>query len=87
MAGAADPHRPPRASLPRPAVVVAVVLAAYRRAMAEGRLDPGAYRAARAAFLAAGGDPERAPSDIHRIVSAAARDHGGWFRRPTRART
>ncbi len=84
MAGAADTHRTPLASWPRPVVVVAVVLAAYRRAMAEGRLDPGAYRAA---FLAAGGDPERAPSDIHRIVSAAARDHGGWFRRPTRART
>ena len=87
MVGAADTHRTPLASWPRPVVVVAVVLAAYRRAMAEGRLDPGAYRAARAAFLAAGGDPERAPSDIHRIVSAAARDHGGWFRRPTRART
>ena len=66
-------------------MTVAVVLA-YRKAMADGGLDPEAYRAARDAFLAAGGDPERAPSEVPRIVSAAARDHGDWFWRPVRER-
>ena len=39
-------------------------------------LDPEAYGAALAAYLAEGGDPERAPSDIPQIVAAASRDHG-----------
>ena len=49
---------------------------AYRKAIAEGGLDPEAYRAALAAYLAAGGDPAQAPSDIPSIVAAATRDHG-----------
>ncbi len=79
-----DTHRTVLTAWPRP-LVVAVVLA-YRRAMIEGGLDPEAYRAALAAYLAEGGDPERAPSDIPQIVAAASRDHGDWFWRPVRER-
>ena len=79
-----DTQQTVRTAWPRP-LVVAVVLA-YRRAMIEGGLDPEAYRAALAAYLAEGGDPERAPSDIPQIVAAASRDHGDWFWRPVRER-
>jgi hypothetical protein len=50
-----------------------------RATVGAGGLGPDAYRAARAAFIAAGGDPERAPHDIPLMVSAAARDHGERF--------
>ena len=79
-----DTHQTLLTAWPRP--LVAAVVLAYRRAMIEGGLDPEAYRVALAAYLAEGGDPEQAPSDIPRIVAAATRDHGGWFWRPVRER-
>ncbi len=61
------PHRPPHLGNPHPTpltswshpVVVAVVMA-YRTAHAEGRSDTQAWQEACVAFIAAGGNPERA---------------------------
>ena len=77
-------HRAPLTSWSRP-VVVATVLA-YRCSMGEQPWAPVADRAARAAFLAAGSDPELAARDVVLVVSAAARDHPDWFWRPARER-
>ena len=85
MAGANDTHRTtPLPPWPR-AVVVAVV-GAYRQSMGEQPWSTVADRAARAAFLAAGGDPERAAHDIPLILATAARGDSAWFWRPARAR-
>ena len=45
-----------------------------------------AYRAARDAFIAAGGDPDLASVEVPRIIGAAARDHSDWFWRPANER-
>ena len=79
-----DTHRTVLTAWHRPLEVATVL--AYRRAMIEGGLDPEAYRAALAAYLAEGGDPAQAPSDIPSIVAAATLDHGEWFWCPMRER-
>lgn len=79
-----NPHPLPLATWSRE-MVVGVVLA-YRKAHAEGRGDVQAWIDARAAYVAAGGDPERAGVDMPLIVSAAIRDHAEWFWRPVKAR-
>ncbi len=87
MAGANDTHRtasPPPPPWPR--TVVVAVVGAYRQSMGEQPWSTVADRAARGAFLAAGGDPERAAHDIPLILSTAARGHSAWFWRPARAR-
>ena len=57
----------PLSSWARPVVVAAAL--AYRTVLGERGEAMEAYRAATAAFLAAGGDPE----------AEAARDHPEWF--------
>ena len=52
----------------------------------EGLTDWEATPPVRAAYLAAGGDPERMATDIPEMVAAAARDHSEWFWRPARDR-
>ena len=79
-----ETHRAPLTSWSRP-VVVATVLA-YRRSMGEQPRALVADHAARAAFLAAGGDPGQAARDVVLIVAAAARDHPDWFWLPARER-
>ena len=59
---------------------------AYRRALGEQPRAPVADRAARAAFIAAGGDPALAGQDVPRIIAAASAEHGDWFWRPARER-
>jgi hypothetical protein len=41
-----------------------------------------ADKAARGAFIAAGGDPAQTAQDVPRIIGAATRDHSDWFWRP-----
>lgn len=65
-------------------LVVATVLA-YRKAMGDGLTDWEATPIVRAAYLAAGGDPEDKGA-VPEMVAAAARDHREWFWRPTRER-
>lgn len=79
-----ETHRTPIRSWPREMVRATVL--AYRAALGDGGLGPEAFQAAREAFIAAGGEPDRAPHDIPLMVSAAARDHGEWFWRPARER-
>ena len=79
-----DTHRVPLSSWARP-VVMAVALA-YRTVLGERGGAMEAYRAATAAFLAAGGDPEAGARDVVLIVAAVARDHPDWLYRPARER-
>lgn len=79
-----DPHRLPLTSWSRP-VVVATVLAYHLSVGAQPRAAV-ADRAARAAFVAAGGDPALAGRDVPLIVAAAARDHPDWLWWPARER-
>jgi hypothetical protein len=67
------------------AVVLATVLA-YRGSMGEQPHATVADKAAREAFVAAGGDPALAGQDVPRIIAAATRDHSEWFWRPARER-
>ena len=69
-----------------PRELIRAVALAYRRAMAEGGLDPEAAAAAREAFLAAGGDPDEAGSAIYIIIAEVTRLHSEWFWRPVKAR-
>ena len=80
-----DTHRTPLTSWSRP-VAVATVLACRNAMGAQPRAMVAYAAVAGAAFLAAGGDPQRAKRDVPRIVAAAARDHGEWFWRPSRER-
>jgi hypothetical protein len=66
--------------------VVRATVLAYRKAMGEGLTDWQAGPGTLAAYLAAGGDPERAERDIPEMIAAAARDHGEWFWRPAQLR-
>jgi hypothetical protein len=45
-----------------------------------------ADKAARKAFVAAGGDPALAARDVPKIIAAATREHSDWFWRPARER-
>lgn len=65
--------------------LVRATVLAYRKAMGEGLTDAQAWPLTREAYLAAGGDPERAATEIPEMVTAAARDHGDWFWRPAHA--
>ena len=67
------------------AVVVATVLA-YRRSMGEQDRATVADKAAVAAFIAAGGDPQLAAEDVPAIIGAATQEHSHWFWRPARER-
>ena len=66
-------------------VVVDTVLA-YRRSMGEQPESSVAYRAARDAFIGAGGDAELAPHEVPRIIGAASQEHSDWFWRPANER-
>jgi hypothetical protein len=66
--------------------VLRATVLAYRRAMGEGLTDWEAGPSVPAAFIAAGGQPELAPTQIPQMIAAAARDHGEWFWRPARER-
>jgi hypothetical protein len=81
------PGETTRTPLTRWSVEVArATVLAYRRAMGEGLDDWQSYPLTRAAYLAAGADPDAAPRAIPEIIAAAARDHGEWFWRPVRLR-
>jgi hypothetical protein len=67
------------------AVVVATVLA-YRRSMGEQNRATVADKAALAAFIAAGGDPQLAAQDVPAIIAAATREHSEWFWKLARER-
>ena len=71
-------------SWPRSVVVAAVL--AYRTSMGEQPESTVAYRAARDAFIAAGGDPNLAFIEVPQLIGAAARDHSDWFWRPANER-
>ena len=60
------------------AVVVATVLA-YRRSMGEQNRATVADKAAPAAFIAAGGDPQLAAEDVPAIIAAAPRNTATGF--------
>jgi hypothetical protein len=45
-----------------------------------------ADKAAREAFIAAGGDPALAGQDVPASIAAATREHSEWFWRPARER-
>jgi len=79
-----DPHRLPMTTWP--CELVRATVLAYRSAMAAGGLDPEATAAARAAYLAAGGDPAEIASAIHTIVAEVTRLRSEWFWRPVKAR-
>ena len=79
-----DTTRIPLSNWRREAVRATVL--AYRKAMGEGLTDWQATPHVLAAYLAAGGDPERMATDIPEMVAAAARDHSEWFWRPARDR-
>ncbi len=86
MTGAADTHRTPLSSWPRP-VAVATVLA-YRACMGERGEAMPAFKAgwrpsSRPAAIPAA---RRAARGVPLIVSAAARDHPDWLYRPARKR-
>ena len=66
-------------------VVVATVLA-YRRSMGEQDQAIVADKAAVAAFIAAGGDPQLAVKDVPAIVAAATQQYSEWFWRPAKER-
>ena len=78
------PHAVLLSSWARP-IVVATALA-YRSTMGEQPESTVAYRAARDAFIVAGGDPDLAFIEVPRIIGAAARDHSDWFWRPANER-
>ena len=80
----AYPHSVPMSAWRRE-IARATVLA-YRRAMVEHGFAQEAYFAGKAAYSAAGGDPERAERDVPMIAAAATRDHSEWFWRPVKAR-
>ena len=67
------------------AVVVATVLA-YRRSMGEQDRATVADKAAVAAFITAGGDPQLAAQDVPQIIAAATQEHSDWFWRPAKER-
>ena len=66
-------------------IVVDTVLA-YRSSMGEQPESTVAYRAARDAFIAAGGDPDLASIEVPRIIGAANQEHSDWFWRPANER-
>lgn len=63
----------------------AVVLA-YRTVMAEGYGAGPAGEAAKAAYLAHGGDPAQALREPGWMIATVATQHGEWFWRPVKAR-
>jgi hypothetical protein len=63
--------------------IVRATVLAYRAAKGEGATEAESHAAAKAAYLAAGGDPDAA-GPVYEIIAAAIRDHGEWFWRPLR---
>ena len=59
---------------------------AYRSSMGEQPESTVVDRAARDAFIAAGGDADLAFVEVPRIIGAATRDHSDWFWRPANER-
>ena len=61
------------------------VALAYRAKMGEGAGDGEASGAARAAFVAHGGDPAIAMMETGWMIATVAMQHGEWFWRPVKA--
>ena len=66
-----------------PAQLRAVALA-YRAKMGEGHGDVEASGAARAAYLAHGGDPSAAAKEAAWMIATISVQHSEWFWRPCR---
>jgi len=69
---------------PRPLVVA--VGQTYRQNGAEGTPEPAAWFRIRAAYLAAGGDPDTAATTPNRIIATLCRVHPDWMHGPALSR-